>query len=121
MKQHPEIGHRILQGAVDSQILAIVRHHHERFDGTGYPDGLKGDEIPIGARCLLVADAFDAMTSHRIYRKALPMERVIDELRRHSGTQFDPEIVKVFLSILEEGKLAPFYKGNTELSIETAG
>ena len=121
MKQHPEIGHRILQGAVDSQILAIVRHHHERFDGTGYPDGLKGDEIPIGARCLLVADAFDAMTSHRIYRKALPMERVIDELRRHSGTQFDPEIVKVFLSILEEGKLAPFYKGNTELSIEAAG
>jgi diguanylate cyclase (GGDEF)-like protein len=118
MKLHPDIGHKILQGAVDGQILSVVRHHHERFDGTGYPDGLARDEIPLGARCLLVADAFDAMTSHRVYRKALPMERVVDELRRHSGTQFDPEIVKVFLGLLEDGKLAPFYKGNTELSIE---
>ncbi len=119
MKLHPEIGQRILQGAVDGQIAAIVRHHHERFDGNGYPDGLKGEQIPLGARCLLVADAFDAMTSHRVYRKALPMERVIDELRRHAGTQFDPDIVAVFLKILEEGKLTPLYKGNTELSIES--
>lgn len=118
MKLHPEIGHRILQGAVDAQILLVVHHHHERFDGTGYPDGLKGDEIPIGARCLLVADAFDAMTSHRVYRRALTMERVVDELSRHSGTQFDPEIVAVFMRIIEDGKLTPFYKGNTELSIE---
>lgn len=110
MKTHPEIGVRILTGAVDRWVLDVVNHHHERFDGMGYPDGLAGEEIPLGARCLLVADAFDAMTSDRIYRKALRMDQVLEELTRFSGAQFDPEIAGVFVQLIGNGELASLYR-----------
>ena len=77
-------------------------HHHERWDGSGYPDGLRDEKIPLGARIVAVIDAFDAMTSDRPYRKALPREVAFDELRKGSGTQFDPKVVKAFIEILEE-------------------
>jgi len=79
-----------------------VRSHHERFDGKGYPEGKKGKEIPIEARIMAVADAFDAMLSERPYRKALGKEKAIEELNKNSGTQFDPEVVKVFLRIIQK-------------------
>jgi HD-GYP domain-containing protein (c-di-GMP phosphodiesterase class II) len=76
-----------------------VRHHHERFDGSGYPDGLKGEDIPIEARIMAVADAFDAMTSSRPYREPLPEEEALIELRQAAGAQFDPRIVAAFEQI----------------------
>ncbi len=83
-------------------IVPIIEAHHERYNGTGYPRGLKGGDIPLLSRILAVADAFDAMTSDRSYRKAYPLEKALDELERNSGTQFDPEIVKIFLEMLKE-------------------
>jgi HD-GYP domain-containing protein (c-di-GMP phosphodiesterase class II) len=80
-----------LRGPVEK----AIRHHHENYDGTGYPDGLSGEDIPIGARIIMVADTLDAMTTDRPYRKALPFERVIDEVRQHSGRQFDPRLVEI--------------------------
>lgn len=82
---------------------AIVRHHHERYDGKGYPDGLKGEEIPLFSRIISVADGFDAMTSDRCYRKKLPMSMVIEELKKNSGTQYDPKVVDCMLDIIESG------------------
>ena len=82
-----------LRGAIEQ----AVRHHHENFDGTGYPDGLARDEIPIGARVIMIADTLDAMTTDRPYRKALAFERVVEEMRRHSGTQFDPRLAEIAL------------------------
>jgi HD-GYP domain-containing protein (c-di-GMP phosphodiesterase class II) len=88
-----------------------VRHHHERYDGKGYPDGLKGDEIPLGARILSVADAYQAMTEERPYRHALSQNAATAELIEGSGTQFDPRVVQAFLKVLqtmaEEEKPAP--------------
>ena len=80
-----------LRGAVEG----MIRHHHENFDGTGYPDGLAGDEIPVGARIIMIADTIDAMTSDRPYRKAMSLERTVEELEKYSGRQFDPGLVKV--------------------------
>jgi HD-GYP domain-containing protein (c-di-GMP phosphodiesterase class II) len=88
-------------------ISPVVRHHHERFDGTGYPDRLKGREIPIGSRIIGVADAIDAMTSDRAYRNALDADKVIDELRRLSGIQFDPDVAGAALDILSDMKFHP--------------
>ena len=81
--------------------MPLIRHHHERYDGTGYPDGLRGREIPIGSRILAVVDAFLAMVSERPHRKAMSAAQALDELIRHAGTQFDPEVVEVFLSVAE--------------------
>ena len=78
-------------------------YHHERYDGTGYCHGLKGEEIPIEARIIGIADAFDAMTANRVYRKQLDLDFVIGELKRCSGTQFDPHLVEIMLSLIEEG------------------
>lgn len=101
IKNHPAIGAHILSNAtIFKDIIPIVKHHHERFDGRGYPGKLKGDEIPYFARIAAVADSFDAMTSKRSYRDSLPMDVVIEEIIKNSGTQFDPEIAKVFLDIL---------------------
>jgi len=82
-------------------IIEGARYHHERYDGKGYPDGLEGEKIPLVARIIGVADAFDAMNSDRIYRKALPIEKIIQELKDGSGKQFDPEIVKIMLDLIE--------------------
>ncbi len=104
MMTHAEKGGEIL---ADFESLPgaseIVRHHHERYDGTGYPDGLKGEEIPLFSRIISVADGFDAMTSDRCYRKRLPMGLVVEELKASAGTQYDPKIVKCMLDILESG------------------
>jgi len=99
IKTHPEIGARIVQQTgFFNDIVPIIRHHHARYDGGGYPDTLrKNSKIPLGARIIAVADAFDAMTSDRPYRKAMTTEEAIAELQRCAGSQFDPEVVLAFL------------------------
>lgn len=100
MKKHPLVGFEIISGITPLKGAAeFVLAHHERYDGTGYPFGLKGKEIPLSARIFSLADTLDAMTSDRPYRKALSFQAVIEEVIRCNGTQFDPEIVKVFLGI----------------------
>ena len=100
MKKHPEVGARILQDIKQiKDIIPGVLYHHERFDGKGYPSGLAGENIPIMGRILCLADCFDAMTSNRTYRKALPLEVALIEIRRCSGTQFDPRLAEAFLKI----------------------
>lgn len=101
IKNHPSIGAHILAPATIFQnIIPIVKHHHEKYDGRGYPSQLKGEDIPLYARIAAVADTFDAMTSKRPYRDALPVETVIAEVERCKGTQFDPQIADIFLDIL---------------------
>ena len=103
MQRHPVIGAEILQPLrLGRAVLPIVRGHHERWDGSGYPDGLCGDAIPIGARIVAVVDAYDAMTHDRPYRTRLGVEEARSELMRHRGTQFDPAIVDLFLSSLDD-------------------
>lgn len=101
MRQHPVIGYRMCMRVHSLQRAAreVVLCHHERWDGSGYPQGLQGEDIPLGARLFAVADTLDAMTSHRPYRNALPLETAMAEIERNSGTQFDPQVVKAFLSI----------------------
>lgn len=102
IKNHPAIGVHILSNAkIFSQIIPIVKHHHERYDGFGYPSNLKGEDIPYFARIAAVADTFDAMTSRRTYRDSLGLEIVKDEINKNKGTQFDPQIADTFLNILE--------------------
>ena len=102
IKQHPNIGVHILSHAkIFKNILPIVEHHHEKYDGTGYPGKLKGDNIPYLARITAIADSFDAMNSKRSYREPLPIEVIINEFEKCKGTQFDPEIDTVFLDILK--------------------
>jgi len=103
---HCDIGEHILTPVVeDEQILKAVRHHHERYDGAGYPDRLSGEQIPLGARILAVADTYDAMISGRPYREAVSIQAACDEIQRHKGTQFDPEVVDAFLRIRKSAKL----------------
>jgi putative nucleotidyltransferase with HDIG domain len=103
MKHHPEMGAKILSSVrfLDGA-LPIVASHQEKYDGTGYPRGLRGEEIPLGARIFTVVDCLDAMMMNRPYRKATTYDRVREELLSHSGTQFDPEVVEVFLAIPPE-------------------
>ena len=103
IKEHPPLGSIMIMSEIETlqQLVPVVRHHHERFDGKGYPDGLAGDEIPIEARILAVVDAYDAMRHERAYRKALTSEQAIAELKAGAGTQFDPVAVKAFLALLE--------------------
>lgn len=97
IESHPVIGAEIVSRLeVYKQSVDIIRHHHERWDGSGYPDGLIGEAIPLGSRIIAVADAFDAMTSERVYRPAMSVETAIEELQRGRGTQFDPQIVDIF-------------------------
>ena len=104
IKAHPRLGANIVAN-VPSLVPCIssILYHHERWDGGGYPEGLKGEEIPIEARILAIADSFEAMTSARPYRPALSLEEVVKELRQNTGTQFDPKLVEVFISIIEVG------------------
>lgn len=101
IKNHPSIGAHILgSAAIFQDIIPIVKHHHERYDGNGYPSKLKGEEIPYLARIAAVADTFDAMTSRRSYRGPIDIEHVKEEIKRCEGTQFDPQIAEVFIEIL---------------------
>jgi len=103
MQEHSVKGEKMLEGIADLEpYKKYVRSHHERYDGFGYPDGLKGKEIPLVSRILFVADTFDAMTSDRPYRKGLSADVSIDEIIRCSGTQFDPLIVEVFVRMMRE-------------------
>jgi len=98
IKRHPEIGYRILSTVNDmSEMAEYVLTHHEKWNGSGYPKGLKGKEIPLQSRIITVADAYDAMTSERSYRGSLPETVAIKELQKNAGIQFDPELVKVFI------------------------
>jgi HD-GYP domain-containing protein (c-di-GMP phosphodiesterase class II) len=102
IKEHPAIGEEILSPVfLDKKLLNIVRHHHERYDGKGYPDGLKGEATDILAQIVCVADAFDAMTSNRAYRDSFMKDVAIVELKKNSGTQFNPRVVEAFLKIAE--------------------
>ncbi len=105
--QHPVIGWRLLRPLLADapQALAMVRSHHERHDGRGVPDGLAGDEVPLVARVAAVADSFDAMTSHRPYRRGLAADEAVAELRRNAGTQFDPASVAAFERALAAGAI----------------
>jgi putative nucleotidyltransferase with HDIG domain len=101
MKRHPEVGALIVDGADLKDVASWVQAHHERPDGKGYPFGLAGEEIPLEARILSVADSYEAMTVDRVYRRAMPAAAAREELRRCAGTQFDPRVVEVFLQALE--------------------
>lgn len=109
MQDHPDIGATILsQYSAFKQSADIVRHHHERWDGKGYPDGLKGEEIPVGSRIISVVDAFDAMTADRTYREGMPVDAAVERLKSGIGSQFDPRICATFLQILiEDGRYIP--------------
>lgn len=97
VRKHPETGAHILQPLIDDpMVLGVVRWHHERWDGKGYPDGKAGNEIPLPARVLAVADTLDAMTSHRAYRRGMAWDDVVAEIRRCAGAQFDPTVVAAF-------------------------
>jgi diguanylate cyclase (GGDEF)-like protein/putative nucleotidyltransferase with HDIG domain len=102
LERHPQIGFRMLESLGVDPVADWVLHHHERWDGSGYPDGLPGDEIPLGARIIFVADAYDAMTSERVYRRRVDPDQAIAELRRCAGSQFDPGIVNALADELGE-------------------
>jgi putative nucleotidyltransferase with HDIG domain len=103
MKRHPEIGAEIISPVEKlSDVVPVVRGHQEKYDGTGYPDGLSGEDIPLGARIMAVADAYSAITDNRIYRQARSHEEAIAELKRCSGTQFDPRVVAVLIRVIDD-------------------
>ena len=102
IKNHPSIGAHILSTAtIFNDIIPIVKHHHEKYDGTGYPGKLKGTDIPYLARITTIADSFDAMSSRRTYREALPLDKIISEFEKWKGIQFDPELTDIFIDILK--------------------
>lgn len=106
IKEHTTIGANILKNiTLIDHVQEVVKYHHERYDGLGYPDGLKGKEIPIQARIVAVADSYDAMSSRRIYRNQLSKQQIIAEFQQNKGTQFDPEITDIFLQLLKDDQL----------------
>ncbi len=105
MQRHPELGFAMTRNRLDAKVAEAILYHHERFDGQGYPFGLIGEGIPILSRIVLVADAFDAMTSTRAYQPALPIEFAVGEIRTHAGTQFDPSVVQIFLELATVDRL----------------
>lgn len=116
IKRHPEAGEEILRNVKFLQEVAeIVKQHQERWDGKGYPQGLKGEEIHLYARIVALADAFDAMTSDRVYRKAMSIEEAVEEIKRNRGTQFDPMVVDAFLRAYEAGLIKVDEEINEEI------
>ena len=106
MKTHVLRGGEILKDFTMIENVNVgALYHHERYDGKGYCHGLKGEEIPLDARIIGIADAFDAMTANRVYRKQLNLDFVLAELKRCSGTQFDPDLVEIMLTLIEEGEI----------------
>ncbi|TIH19799.1 HD-GYP domain-containing protein [Marinifilum sp. JC120] len=116
VKQHPAIGADIVKPVASvsglDRITGIILHHHERYDGGGYPQGLAGDQIPFGARVIAVADTLSAMASNRPYREAIEFEKIVEEIKSCSRSQFDPVVVNAFLNISDEIKLY-FTQGNS--------
>ncbi len=115
MHQHPGISAEIVRPLFEAELVAGVRHHHEHYDGRGYPDGLAGEEIPLLARALCVVDCYDAMSCQRPYREALGYEQCLAELERCAGRQFDPEMVTAFRRVLRAssagGRTSPRSRG----------
>lgn len=105
MRRHPELGFAMTVDRFDRRVSEAILYHHERYDGHGYPFGLKRDEIPLLARIVLVADAFDAMVSHRSYQPALPVGAAAEEINLYGGTQFDPLVVEAFNLVAEQDEL----------------
>lgn len=102
MKKHPELGAEIVEPIKKlKKLVPHILHHHEKYDGTGYPAGLKGEQIPLGARIIAIADSFDAMTSDRPYRPRMGIKVALQEIKKHRRTQFDPELVSVFIKTIE--------------------
>jgi putative nucleotidyltransferase with HDIG domain len=113
-KDHPVIGSKIIAEIEElSDVASIVRHHHERFDGTGYPDGLKGEAIPFFSRILAILDSYEALVSDRVYRKAINKTQALEEINKNAGLQFDPFLVDVFSRVIKKnGKLKVNGNGN---------
>lgn len=106
MKTHTEIGYRIINASSElGNVAKSVLTHHEKWDGSGYPLGLKGEEIPLMARIINVVDSYDIMTRDKIYRKAIDKKKAISELKKHAGKQFDPEIVRHFIEYIEDNEV----------------
>ena len=101
MRRHPQIGADII-GPVEGlhHVAPLIRHHHEKWDGTGYPKGLKAEEIPLGSRIISVADAFEAMVADRIYRPSLGLSKTLEEIKGGRGSHFDPRVVDAFLDMI---------------------
>jgi HD-GYP domain-containing protein (c-di-GMP phosphodiesterase class II) len=117
MKKHPEFGWAVLRQVPGMERASLmILHHHENFDGTGYPGGLRGEEIPIGSRIVSVIDAFDAMVSTRPYRQGMPIEEAVRRLVLGSGTQFDPRVVKSFLPLAQAELTSVFAAAGTSIT-----
>ncbi len=124
MKTHASLGHSILYAAELFDESRWVLHHHERVDGRGYPDGLAGNDIPLESRIIFVADTFEAMTSDRPYHRGRPESEALEELRRHAGTQFDPQCVGALRRVLRrhpQWLAAPVADGQTSGALEPSG
>ena len=113
MKSHTTRGAKILKGiSTIPHIIEGAKSHHEKWDGTGYPDGLKGEEIPYVARIICCADCFDAMATKRVYKEPISIENIAQEFKRCEGTHFDPEIAEVVVNMMNTGKLKPYTAEN---------
>ena len=122
MRRHPVDGAEILEQIAGLREMSkIVRYHQEAYNGSGYPEGLTGEQIPVGARIATAVDAFDAMITDRPYRKGMPVEKAIQELTRNRGIQFDPQVVDVIVSLSEEGTLKPVHLSDPSHSVGSNG
>lgn len=121
IKRHPDYGARIIQPMrFAGEVGPIIRHHHERWDGSGYPEGLSGEAIPIGARIVSIVDAYDAMMTDRPYRRALGLDETLRRLREGRGREWDPQLMDLFLRLVEEGRLEDPLAENSLVAVEPA-
>jgi HD-GYP domain-containing protein (c-di-GMP phosphodiesterase class II) len=109
MRTHPEVGYHILKPILSESCLGGILHHHERWDGKGYPMNLVGEEIPLGARIISIADSFDAMVTDRTYRQALSISTALKEIEKGAGRQFDPDLVPSFIEIVSKNRFPAMY------------